>query len=286
VRDLSEKYNVLQASLSSLERISEFLDLPEEPAAGSLVRPLEGDVSFEDVTFSYDGATPVVRGASLRARPGEVVALVGPTGAGKTTLIHLLLGLYVPTGGRIRVDGLDLRDWDRARLREAMALVAQDVFLFDDTLLENIRLGRPWVDREAAVAAGRAVGLDAVAAALPKGYDTPVLEEGVLLSAGQRQLVAFARALAGDPRILVLDEATSEVDQATEAAIERALETLFRGRTCLVIAHRLATVRRADRIAVLSKGRVEEEGSHAELLARGGLYRTLYELQFRRAAAD
>ncbi|MBI5018014.1 MAG: ABC transporter ATP-binding protein [Deltaproteobacteria bacterium] len=286
VRDLSEKFNVLQASFAALERISEFLDLPEESGGGNRARPLEGDVSFEDVSFSYDGATPVLRHASLAARPGEIVALVGPTGAGKTTLVHLLLGLYRPAEGRIRVDGLDLSEWELARLRGRIALVAQDVFLFDDTLLENIRLGRPWVEREAAEAAARAVGLGPIVSALPLGYDTPVLEEGVLLSAGQRQLVAFARALAGDPRILVLDEATSEVDQQTEAEIERALETLFQGRTCLVVAHRLSTVRRAHRIVVLSRGRVVEQGTHAELLAQGGLYRNLYELQFRRLSDD
>jgi ABC-type multidrug transport system fused ATPase/permease subunit len=177
---------------------------------------------------------------------------------------------------------MELSALDSGTLREQIALVPQDVFLFDDTVIENVRLGRQWVSRESAMEALRAVGLADAVEALPQGYDTRVLEEGVLLSSGQRQLVAFARALAGNPRVLVLDEATSEVDQATEALIEAALGTLFRGRTSLVVAHRLATVRRSDRVVVFTKGRIAEQGTHEELLGRGGIYRTLYELQFRR----
>ncbi|MBI5444167.1 MAG: ABC transporter ATP-binding protein [Deltaproteobacteria bacterium] len=281
LRDLSEKYNILQASMASIEKISDFLDLPEEASGGGKSLALEGRLDFVGIEFAYDGGPPVLRGVDVAVAPGEVVALVGPTGCGKTTFVHLLLGLYRPRGGRILVDGVDLAELDPGTFREQVALVPQDVFLFDDTVVENVRLGRPGVSREAAVEALRAVGLGPSLELLPKGYDTPVLEEGALLSSGQRQLVAFARALAGDPKILVLDEATSEVDQATEGLIEEALERLFQGRTTLVVAHRLATVRRSDRVVLFAKGRVAEEGTHEELLARGGLYRTLYELQFR-----
>ena len=191
-----------------------------------------------------------------------------------------MVGLYRCAAGAIRLDGVPLGALDPEWLRRHVALVPQDVFLFRGSIMDNIRLGREWVSRDDAEAAARAVGLHEAVAALPDGYDTPVLEEGVRLSSGQRQLVSFARALAGDPRVLVLDEATSEVDQATEAVVERALDTLFRGRTNLVVAHRLATVRRADRVVVLARGRIAEQGTHRELLERGGLYRTLYELQF------
>lgn len=283
VRDLSEKYSVLQASMASVERISEFLDQPEEsprPEASEPV-PVTGEILFDRVSFAYDHGPPVLKGVSFRVAPGEVVALVGPTGAGKTTLIHLLLGAYRLGGGKVLVDGVEVTCPPPEAFRRQVALVPQDVFLFDDSILENIRLGRPWVSREDAVAAARAVGLHDAVTNLPRGYDARVLEEGARLSSGQRQLVAFARALAGDPRILVLDEATSEVDQATEALIEHALLRLFSGRSSVVVAHRLATVRRADRIVVLSKGQVVEEGSHEELLGLGGAYRRLYELQFR-----
>ncbi len=281
VRDLSEKYNVLQASLAALERIHDFLELPEERPGGTAVAGGAGRAAFEAVTFGYRPGVPVVKDVDLRLEPGEVLALVGPTGSGKTTLAHLLLGLYAPSRGRVRLDGIDLAEIAPDALRRQVALVPQDVFLFAGSVRDNVDLGRPWVSRASAEAAARAVGLGPAVAALPRGFDTPVLEGGAALSAGQRQLVAFARALAGDPRLLVLDEATSEVDQATEALIEAALDELFRGRTSLVVAHRLATVRRAHRIAVLSRGRVVETGSHAELLAHRGVYRTLYELQFR-----
>lgn len=285
LRDLSEKYNVLQASMAALERIGEFLELPEAGREGGLHEVPTGSVRFREVAFGYSPDQPVLRGLDLAIEPGEVVALVGPTGAGKSTLVHLLLGHYQPGRGTVSVDGIPLGDWDVEALRRQIALVPQDVFLFSGSLLENIRLGRPWVSEARAREAAEAVGLDGSIRSLPQGYDTPVREGGALLSSGQRQLVCFARALAGDPRILVLDEATSEVDQATEAQIEEALQNLFRGRTSLVVAHRLATVRRSDRVVVLSGGKIVEEGSHRALLKQGGLYRTLYELQFRRPAA-
>ncbi|MDW7709735.1 MAG: ABC transporter ATP-binding protein [Deferrisomatales bacterium] len=282
VRDLSEKYNVLQASMAAAERITDFLDLPEEPAGGKARIPLAGSLELDRVGFAYDGGPPVLREVSFSLAPGEVVALVGPTGSGKSTLVSLLLGFRRPCSGTVRMDGRELGELDPGALREQMALVPQEVFLFQGSVLDNITLGRPGIGRDAAEAAARAVGLHDAVASLPQGYDTQVLEEGALLSAGQRQLVAFARALAGNPRLLILDEATSEIDQATEAAIESALVTLLRGRTSLVVAHRLATVRRADRVVVLARGQVAEQGTHRELLSRPGLYRTLYELQFRR----
>jgi ATP-binding cassette subfamily B protein len=282
VRDLSEKYNVVQASMAAIERISEFLDLPEEPPGGAEKRGLAGSIVLDGLEFAYHPSAPVIRGVDLEIPPGQVVALVGPTGCGKTTLAHLLLGFYAADRGRIRIDGVDLAALDRGHFRQQLALVPQDVFLFEGSVMENIRLGRAWVSPADAVAAARAVGLHESVVLMPEGYETAVLEEGALLSAGQRQLVSFARALAGQPKLLILDEATSEVDQATEALIEAALQTLFRGRTSLVIAHRLATVRRADRVVVLRRGRIVEEGTHQELLAAGGTYRTLYELQFRR----
>ncbi len=285
VRDLSEKYNVLQASMAAVERIGEFLDLPEASPGGERRFPVQGRVEFDRVGFAYGEGPRVLRDVSLAVEPGEVVALVGPTGAGKSTLIRLLLGFHQAADGAIRVDGVDLREMALGPLREQLALVPQDVFLFEGSVLENIRLGRENVTPEDAIAAARAVGLHEAVLALPQGYETPVLEEGVLLSAGQRQLVAFARALAGNPRLLILDEATSEVDQATEALIEKALETLVQGRTSLIVAHRLATVRRANRVVVLARGRIVEEGNHEQLLRQGGMYRTLYELQFRRPAA-
>jgi ATP-binding cassette subfamily B protein len=283
VRDLSEKYNVLQASLVAIERISEFMAL-EEPTRGTSPAPaLRGAVRFDGVHFGYLDETPVLHGIDLKLEPGGSLALVGPTGAGKSTLVHLLTGFYRPDAGAVTLDETVIDRIEPEDLRRQVALVAQDVFLFDGSVVDNICLGRDWVSEEAAIRAADAVGLGDAIGQLELGYNTPVLEGGGRLSSGQRQLVAFARALAGDPRVLVLDEATSEVDQATEAVIEQALETLFRDRTTLVVAHRLATVRRCDTVAVIHQGRVAEAGSHEGLLARSGLYRTLYELQFRSA---
>jgi ATP-binding cassette subfamily B protein len=222
----------------------------------------------------------VLKGVSFAARPGERLAVVGHTGAGKTTLINLLMRFYDPQGGAILLDGVDIRDLEQRELRRAMKLVLQDVYLFSDSARFNIRMGDEEISDEQVEAAARRVGADRFIRRLPAGYDQPLGERGASLSVGERQLLSFARALAFDPRILILDEATSSVDSEVEAQIQSALEELMRGRTSLVIAHRLSTVQNADRILVMHHGELVEEGSHAELLERGELYARLYELQF------
>lgn len=279
VRDLSEKYNILQAAMASSERIFKILDTPPAPAGAVEAPPLRGEIVFENVTFSYDGKTPVLEDVSFTVRPGECVAVVGLTGAGKSTLVNLLLRFYEPTAGRILVDGKDLRDLDPRSLRRQTGLVLQDVFLFAGTADENVRLGAP-MPRERVEHAIRTVHADRFVSRLPRGIDTPIAERGTSLSAGERQLLSFARALVFDPRVLLLDEATSNVDRETERIIQDALERLLEGRTSIVIAHRLSTVQHADRILVLHRGRVREEGTHAELVRQDGLYRKLHRLQF------
>jgi ATP-binding cassette subfamily B protein len=252
---------------------------------------LHGRVTFENVWFRYadppagggDGdADPswVLRDISLAVEPGRSLALVGATGAGKTSIISLLARFYDPQKGRVAIDGVDVRDLDPAQLRAAVGLVLQDVHLFSGTIASNIRLGSDIADERVREAA-RAVHIDRFVEALPQGYDTEVRERGATLSVGQKQLLSFARALAHDPRILVLDEATSSVDTETEGLIQQALKVLLRGRTAIVIAHRLSTVQNVDQILVLHKGCVRERGSHQELLARRGLYWRLYELQYK-----
>jgi ATP-binding cassette, subfamily B, multidrug efflux pump len=289
VRELAEKYNILQAAMASAERVFGILDTPlqQDDRPGSLPAPvLRGEVAFESVSFSYDGKTPVLRDVSFRAEPGKTLAVVGLTGAGKTTIISLLQRYYDATSGSVKVDGRDVRDYALGSLRRQMGLVLQDVFLFAGTVEENLRLGEASLTRERLEAAARAVHADAFIRRLPEGYGTRLEERGATLSTGERQLLSFARALAFDPRILILDEATSSVDGATERLIQDALRTLMAGRTSIVIAHRLSTIQRADRILVLHHGQVAEEGTHAELLARGGLYAKLHRLQFRDPRAE
>jgi ABC-type multidrug transport system fused ATPase/permease subunit len=239
-------------------------------------------VEFDRVSFAYNAdADPILRDVDFRIRPGETLAIVGETGAGKSTIVKLLSRFYDPTAGTVRVDGEDLRGVRGSSLRRHMGVVLQDTFLFAGTIRENIRYGRPEATDEEVERAAEIVGADAFIRRLPEGYETNARERGGRLSVGERQLVSFARALLAEPALLVLDEATSSVDLATEAKIEGALERLLRGRTSVVIAHRLSTVRRADRILVLGEGRVIEQGSHDELLSRpNSAYRRLYDSQF------
>jgi ATP-binding cassette subfamily B protein len=281
IRDLAEKYNLLQAAMASGERLVALLDEPVEPqpTTRSLPAP-RGDVVFEDVWFRYGPDSWVLKGVSFEAPAGTKLALVGATGAGKTTIASLLLRFYAPERGRILLDGLDVREYPREALRERVALVLQDVFLFSGSVRDNVRLHDPRIDDARVESALAAIGAREFVTALPEGLDTPVGERGRVLSTGQKQLVSLARALAYDSPVLVLDEATSSVDSETEAAIERATMRLLAGRTSIVIAHRLSTIRRVDRILVLHHGEVRESGTHAELLALNGLYARLYRLQF------
>ena len=283
ISDLSEKFNILQAAMASSERIFMLLDTPPQivakPQAHAPVR-LEGRVAFEEVSFAYNPGEWVLREISFEVAAGRSVALVGATGAGKTSIISLLQRFYDVQQGNVRVDGVDVRDWDPAALRKAMALVLQDVHLFSGTIASNIRLGSD-IRLERVMAAARAVHAEPFIERLPGGYHAEVKERGATLSTGQKQLLSFARALAHDPRILILDEATSSVDTETERLIQDALRVLLRGRTAIVIAHRLSTIRNVDEILVLHKGRIRERGAHEELLARRGLYWRLYQLQYK-----
>lgn len=290
IRDLSQRYNTFQATMAAGERIFELLDtqpdIVERPGAYELPA-IEGAVRFDHVDFSYPDAPQiaVLRDVDLDVRPGEMVALVGATGAGKSTFARLLGRFYEVTGGAVRVDGHDVRDVTLASLRRQMGVVLQSTFLFDGTVGDNIRYGRPDATPAEIEEAARAVGAHDFIGRMPQGYDTPVREGGAVLSAGQRQLVSFARALLANPRLLILDEATSSVDTQTEKQIQAALERLLKGRTAFVIAHRLSTVVRADRIIVLDHGRIIEQGTHQDLLARRGRYYELYTMAFAEAEA-
>jgi len=283
IRDLSQVYNLLQSAAVAAERIVEVLDqqpeVEDRPGAVALGR-VRGEIRFENVTFGYKPGQPVVRDINLKALPGETVALVGHTGAGKSTLIQLLARFYDPWEGRILVDGRDLREVTQHSWRSQLGIVLQDTFLFSGTIRDNIRFGNPRASDEEVEAAARAVGADAFIRALPRGYDTEIGERGATLSVGQRQLIAFARALCADPAVLILDEATANIDTYTEAQIQEAIRRLLQGRTAFVIAHRLSTIRQADRIYVIDNGRVVEEGTHESLLARNGRYAELYRSQF------
>ena len=274
----------MQRSLTSLERIFEVLDTePEIRNRAGARRPprLEGRVTLEGLSFAYDPEKTVLHDLDLVVEPHTTVALVGPSGAGKTTLIQLLARFYDPVAGSIRVDGVDLRDFDLRGYRQQLGIVPQDVFLFDRSIAENIAYGRPFASREEIRAAATAAHADEFITAMSSGYDTLVGERGVRLSGGQRQRLAIARELLRNPSLLILDEATSSLDSESEALVQAALQTLLRGRTAFVIAHRLSTVVGADLIVVLEAGRIVEKGRHAELIARGGLYARLYETQFR-----
>ena len=281
IRDFSAKYAVMQSSMTAAERIFSLLDQEAEPAPAAPATPPapRGEIVFDRVWFAYRDEDWVLRDVSFRIEPGERVAIVGATGSGKTTIIKLLDRLYDVQRGRILVDGVDVREWDLHALRRRTAVVLQDVFLFNGTVADNITLGRTDIPREHIETAARHVNADGFIRSMG-GYDAEVRERGSNLSGGQRQLLAFARALAHDPTILILDEATSSVDPETEWLIQDALEKLLERRTAVVIAHRLSTIESADRILVVHKHELREEGTHAELLALGGIYARLYRLQY------
>ena len=282
IQDMTEKYNILQSAMASSERIFTLLDDKVEvapPANARRVEAVKGEIVFDRVHFAYQTGEEVLKDVSFRVAPGEKVAIVGATGAGKTTIISLLTRFYDVTQGAIRVDGLDVREWDEAALRRSIGVVLQDVFLFSGTVEENLRLGDD-IPRERLEAAAREVHADRFISRLAGGMDAEVKERGATFSTGEKQLLAFARALAFDPKILVLDEATSSVDTDTELLIQDALHRLMSGRTSIVIAHRLSTIQDVDRIVVLHKGQIREYGTHQELLAMKGIYSRLYALQY------
>ncbi len=284
ISDLSEKYNIFQAAAASSERIFELLDTRQIiPEADNPVRPgrVEGRVEFRDVHFGYNEDEPVLKGVSFVAEPGEKIAIVGSTGAGKTTIINLLSRFYDIQGGEITIDGTDIRKLSKKALRRNIGLALQDVFIFSGTVKSNIAPGENDPAMERVAMSARAIGADGFIRKLPGGYDHVLSERGSTLSTGQRQLLSFARVMYKSPRILVLDEATSSVDTHTEYAIQQALERLIAGRTSLVVAHRLSTIRHVDRILVMHHGRIVETGSHEQLLARRGIYFNLYQLQYK-----
>jgi len=288
LRQMSNLYNVIQAALAGAERIFEIIDqqpeLVDAPDAVAL-DDIAGEVVFDHVDFSYLAGAPVLRDMSLEAKPGRTIALVGPTGAGKTTMVNVLSRFYDIQGGAIRIDGRDIRQVKQDSLRQQLGIVLQDTFLFSETVMENIRYGRLDATDEECIAAARLANADQFIRRLPQGYQTQLSERGSNLSQGQRQLLAIARAVLSDPRILILDEATSSVDTRTEVRIQEALLRLMEGRTSFVIAHRLSTIRNADRILVINDGRIIERGTHEELLAQRGFYHHLYMSQFKGKAA-
>ncbi len=284
LRHLGNIYNQVQAALAGAERVIEVIDEQPELTDAPGAVPLDdiaGEVIFDHVDFAYVPGVPVIKDVSLRAQPGQTVALVGPTGAGKTTIINLLTRFYDIDGGVICIDGRDIREAQKDSLRRQLGIVLQDTFLFSESVMENIRYGRLDATDEECIAAAKLANADQFICRLPQGYDTELSERGSNLSQGQRQLLAIARAVLADPGILILDEATSSVDTRTEVRIQEALLRLMEGRTSFVIAHRLSTIRNADKLLVINDGRIIERGTHDELLAQGGFYHNLYMSQFK-----
>jgi ABC-type multidrug transport system fused ATPase/permease subunit len=284
INDLTEKYNILQAAMASSERMFQLLDTPitvRDPADPIDIGQVRGDIEFKNVWFAYSNDDWVLRDVSFTIKPGEMVAFVGATGAGKTSVISLMNRFYDIQKGAILVDGIDIRRYRVSDLRKNIATVLQEVFLFTGDIKGNIRLNNTDISDEKIREVAHYVNADHFISRLPHGYDEPVTERGSTLSAGQRQLLAFARALAFDPAILVLDEATANIDTETELLIQDALPRLIAGRTTIVVAHRLSTIQHADKIIVLHKGRIREMGTHQELLAHKGIYYDLYRLQYK-----
>ncbi|HET9271798.1 MAG TPA: ABC transporter ATP-binding protein, partial [Vicinamibacterales bacterium] len=282
ITQLSSMANAIQLTVASAERVFELLDEPEEPAdtatpASSTPR---GEVTFDRVSFSYRPDVPLIEDLSLDVAPGQTIAIVGPTGAGKTTLVNLLMRFYDVDGGSIRIDGIDIRQLKRGALRRTFGMVLQDTWLFSGTIRENIAYGRSGATNEAIVEAAKAAQADHFVRTLPENYDTLINEEASNLSQGQKQLLTIARAFLADPAVLILDEATSSVDTRTEVLIQESMHRLMHGRTAFVIAHRLSTIRNADVILMMEGGRIVERGSHHDLLAAKGRYAALYESQF------
>jgi ATP-binding cassette subfamily B protein len=276
--------NLLQSGVASAERVFELLDADEQRVEGTQspapVEERHGEVVFEDVSFSYDADQPLIEHLSLVARPGQTVAIVGPTGAGKTTLVNLVMRFYEVDGGRITLDGVDISAMPRVALRDQIGMVLQDAWLFEGTIRDNIAYGRPDATEEEILEAARATFVDRFVHSLPDGYDTVIDEDGGNISAGERQLITIARAFVSNPALLILDEATSSVDTRTELLLQQAMSALRSDRTSFVIAHRLSTIRDADLILVMEDGAIVEQGNHDELLEADGAYARLYRSQF------